>query len=174
LTIPNPEHLLRQAERLIEGRPRQVDFRRAISAAYYALFHAVSIEAADRMMGQSNRNTDRYALVYRSIDHGSLRKLCEEIQKPKLTDRYRRFEPEGGFVAGIKGFATTILELQQKRYSADYDPLIRFSRTEARVAISGGRAALARFKAASDEQRQLFGILLLFSPRGTLSQRGTE
>lgn len=174
MTIPNPEHLFQQAERLIEGRPRQVDFRRAISAAYYALFHAVSIDTADRMVGQGNRNTERYALVYRSVDHGALRKLCEEIQKPTLTDRYRRFEPTGGFALGIKGFATTILELQRKRYSADYDPLPRFSRTEAKGAVSSGRAALARFKAASDDERQLFGSLLLFSPRGGMPQQGTD
>jgi hypothetical protein len=74
-------------------------------------------------------------------------------------------EPEGGFAASIKGFAATILELQRKRHSADYDPLTRFSKVEARAAINGGRAALARFKAASDGQRLVFSSLLLFSPR---------
>src|SRR5947207_6601479 len=63
VTIPNPEHLLQQAEKLIGaptlGQPRQVDIRRAISAAYYALFHAASIEAADNLVGARNRNTQR-------------------------------------------------------------------------------------------------------------------
>jgi len=127
---------------VISGRPRQVDLRRALSASYYALFHAASTEAADNLVGVGNRQSERYGLVYRSVDHANLRRLCEEIQKPALTDRYRRFEPEGGFAPGIKGFATTILELQRKRHSADYDPLMRFSRTEARAAINGGRAAL--------------------------------
>jgi hypothetical protein len=42
MAILNPEHLLQQAERLIQpppaGPPRQVDLRRAISGAYYDAF----------------------------------------------------------------------------------------------------------------------------------------
>jgi uncharacterized protein (UPF0332 family) len=169
VTIPNPEHLLQQAEKLIgtvaPGQPRQVDMRRAISTAYYALFHATLTEAADNVIGARNRNTERYGLVYRSVNHDALRKLCEEVQKLKLTDKYRRFEPIGGFAPGIRAFAAAVIELQHKRHSADYDPLIRLSRTEARLVISGGRTALSRFKAASDEQRQIFANLLLFTPR---------
>lgn len=169
MTIPNPEHLPQQAEKLIGaptlGQPRQVDIRRAISAAYYALFHAASIEAADNLVGARNRNTQRYGLVYRSVDHGTLRKLCEEVQRPRLAEKFRHLEPEGGFASGIKGFAAAIVELQRKRQDADYDPLIRFSRTEARLVISGGRTALARFKATSEDQRLIFGSLLLFTPR---------
>jgi hypothetical protein len=48
----NPDHLLAQAERLIRappaGPPLQVDVRRAISAAYYSVFHAVLTAAATR------------------------------------------------------------------------------------------------------------------------------
>src|SRR4051794_12882066 len=55
VTIPNAEHLLDQAERLIapggRGAPRQVDLRRAISNSYYALFHAVSMAGADQFIG---------------------------------------------------------------------------------------------------------------------------
>ena len=117
------------------------------------------------MVGGRNRKTETYGLVYRSIDHSALRRLCEELQRPGLSDKYRRFEPQGGFAPGMKAFATAVLELQRKRYSADYDPLIRFSRTEARLAITGGRTALDRFKAISSDQRQIFVSLLLFSPR---------
>ena len=123
------------------------------------------MEAADSLVGARNRNTERYGLIYRSIEHAGLRRLCEEVKKPKVTEKYRRFEPEGGFAPGIKGFAAAIVELQRKRQDADYDPLIRFSRTEARLVIGGGRTAFARFKATSDDQRLIFGNLLLFTPR---------
>jgi uncharacterized protein (UPF0332 family) len=174
VTIPNPDHLFDQAEKLISGRPRQADLRRAVSASYYAVFHAALTEAADKLVGATARKSERYGLVYRSVDHAALRRLCEELQKPVLTDRYRRFEPEGGFAPAIKSFATTILELQRKRHSADYDPLMWFSRTEARAAINSGRAALTRFRATGDAQRQIFGSLLLFSPRAALPRRETE
>jgi hypothetical protein len=143
----------------------QVDIRRSISATYYALFHAASIEAADSLVGDRDRETERYGLVYRSIDHGALRRLCEEVQKPNLTEKYRRFQPEGGFAASIKGFAATVVELQRKRHDADYDPLVRFSRTEARFLITGARTALTRFRGVGNDQRLIFVTLLLFTPR---------
>jgi hypothetical protein len=83
LAILNPEHLLEQAGRLIapglRGQPRQVDLRRAISAAYYAVFHAALTLAADHFVGVTRRATSQYSLVYRSIDHRSLRDLCIEV-----------------------------------------------------------------------------------------------
>jgi hypothetical protein len=73
----NPEHLFEQADKLIQapaaGRPRQVDLRRGVSAAYYALFHAILAAAADLVVGTTNQSTVLYELVYRSIDHRALR-----------------------------------------------------------------------------------------------------
>jgi hypothetical protein len=50
VTILNPDHLLEQADKLISppaaGPPRQVDLRRAISSAYYGLFHSCLTAAA--------------------------------------------------------------------------------------------------------------------------------
>ena len=167
MTIPNPEHLLEQAEKLIQTRPRQVDLRRAISNVYYALFHAIMTEAADVVVGASSRATEMYGLVYRSVDHRRLRELCEAIQRSSVRDRYKRFEPSGGFTALIKHFAANILEFQRKRHAADYDPLAHFTKTETKLDIAGGKAALAQFRAVDGEERQIFVSLLLFSPRET-------
>jgi hypothetical protein len=52
VTILNPDHLFDQADRLIvstAGPPRQVDLRRAISAAYYGVFHIVATAVADQL-----------------------------------------------------------------------------------------------------------------------------
>ncbi len=85
MAVLNPDHLLDQADRLITppggGAPRQADLRRAISNAYYAVFHAVVAQAADDFVGITHRASPRYGLVYRSIDHKSLRKLCEDVKK---------------------------------------------------------------------------------------------
>src|SRR6516225_6669624 len=82
VAILNPDHLFEQAEELISpraGRPRQVDVRRAISAAYYAIFHAIITAATDQFVGVTNRDESRYGLVYRSVDHRWLRELCTEV-----------------------------------------------------------------------------------------------
>jgi len=53
VAVLNPNHLFEQANKLITiqvGPPRRVDIRRAISAAYYATFHATITAAADQLL----------------------------------------------------------------------------------------------------------------------------
>jgi hypothetical protein len=167
VAILNPEHFFEQAEKLIApqaGRPRQVDVRRAVSAAYYAIFHAIITAATDQFVGVTNRDELRYGLVSRSVDHGWLRKLCEEVQKTTLSNKFRRYAP-AGFGANIVAFAAAAEELQEKRHSADYDVMIRINRSDAALAIDTARAALGRFNGAGELERLAFLSLLLFPPR---------
>ena len=62
-------------------------------------------------------------------------------------------------------FAEAVVELQEKRHSADYDVMIRMNRSDAALAIATAQAALNRFKNASEPQRLAFLSLLLFPPR---------
>lgn len=115
MAILNPEHLFEQADKLIlpppAGPPRQVDIRRAISAAYYGLFHATITAAADQFVGVIKRSTSQYGLVYRSVDQGWLRSLCEEVKKPTLMPKYLPHAPSNGFGPNIAAFAAAVLEL---------------------------------------------------------------
>jgi hypothetical protein len=85
LATLDPEHLCDQAERLVApppaGPPRQVDIRRAVSAAYYAIFHASVTAAADQIVGRTKRAGSEYGLVCRSIDHRWLRELCDDVKR---------------------------------------------------------------------------------------------
>jgi len=169
MAVLNPDHLLEQADRLIAppggGTPRQVDLRRAISNAYYAVFHAVMTEAADDFVGKTHRQTPRYALVYRRAEHRSLLRLCEDIRKDTLPARYSMYEPVGGFGSELRSFATVVIQLQEKRHEADYDPLVRVGRSDAALAIATGREALTLFRRASPTRRRAFLSLIVFSPR---------
>ena len=169
MAILDPEHLLEQAQRLVEpplaGPPRQVDVRRAISAAYYAVFHATLAAAADQFVGVTKRSTSQYTLVYRSVDHKIFRELCSEAKRSQLSDKYARHVPPDGFGPNIQAFAAAVLELQEKRHSADYDPSIRVKTSDAIVAIAAARSALNRFLGADLPRREAFLGLLLFRPR---------
>lgn len=169
MAILNPDHLFEQAEKLIQppaaGPPRQVDLRRAISSAYYGVFHATLTKAADEFVGVTQRATPRYGLLYRSIDHGILRELCSEVKKQNLPKKYARYAPDTGFDLNIKAFATAVVELREKRHSADYDPLVRVKTADAKLAIDTARTALQRFANASEACRKSFLALLLFPPR---------
>jgi hypothetical protein len=169
MAILNPEHLLAQADRLIQppgaGPPRQVDLRRAISAAYYAAFHTALIAAADEFVGVTLRHTREYALVFRSVDHRGLKLVCEEVVKSTPKPGYAAYIPTGGFGAEIIDFADAFPNLQEQRHSADYDPLGRFRTSDAKSVIVTARAIIGRFRAASAADRKAFLFLLLFPPR---------
>ena len=138
---------------------------RAISNAYYALFHAVIAEAADDLVGRTHRQTPRYMLVYRSVDHKRLRGLCEDIAKQNLPSRYSKFEPEGGFGRDLRSFAKAVVELQESRHQADYDPLFRATRSNAILIVKKSREALEQFRHANRVLRRAFLTLVVFPPR---------
>jgi hypothetical protein len=109
----NPDHLFDQADRLIQpsaglGAPRQADLRRAISSAYYALFHYVLKAGADMSVGAAMRKTnpDLYGRAYRSLEHADVLNRSKEART---------------IGSNIKAFADAIVDPQQTRLSADYE-----------------------------------------------------
>jgi len=166
---PKTEHLFEQAGRLSAtssaGRPRQVDLRRAISTAYYGLFHFILASLADEFVAARNRATNLYALVYRSVDHRALKDLCVEAKKQTPSGRYARYLPPGGFGPDVQSFAAAAIELQERRHSADYDPQARFRRSDVQAVIDGAKNAVGLLNTATRERRKTFLTLLLCPPR---------
>ncbi len=121
--------------------------------------------AADQFVGFTKRATALYGLVYRSIDHRDLRELCSEVKKQTLSSKYTGYEPPRGFGPDLKAFAANLLELQEMRHAADYDPLVRIKRSGAVLAAGVARRILSQFRNASASQRAAFLTLLLFPPR---------
>ena len=54
-------------------------------------------------------------MAYRTIDHGPARSKCSDAASMS------RFSPD------IRNFAATLVELQQRRHEADYDPGATFT-----------------------------------------------
>jgi hypothetical protein len=167
--VLNPEHLFDQARALIgpppAGPPRQADLRRAISACYYAIFHATLTAAADLVVGAVHRPTPRYELVYRSISHRWLRELSEGVAKANLPNRIKAYAPQSGFGPDLVAFASAVVEIREKRHSADYDPLFRVVTSEALLALRAAERALDRLRNANSAEREAYLTLLLFQPR---------
>lgn len=169
MTKINPDHLLDQAQKLIAplsaGAPRQVDLRRAISAAYYGVFHAVLGAAADEFVGRTKQSTIQYTLVYRSIDHKSLYDVCLQARKQQLPTKYMGYLPASGFDENIQRFATGVIELQERRHAADYDPSRKFKLSDVLATISSARSAIEKFGKAASDDKLAFLTLQLFRPR---------
>ena len=88
----------------------------------YGLFHFCLTAAADEFIGVTQRGTSRYALVYRSIGHRTLKDLCAEARKQAPPMKYVPYLPAGGFDSNIQAFSTAAIDLQEKRNRADYNP----------------------------------------------------
>jgi hypothetical protein len=105
----------RQLTQLHERRPRQSDLRRAISSAYYALFHGLAEVSADRLVGvtPTARQSIAWSRIYRDLDHNKVKKAC------------RKAGQIGGSI-DLMVYASSFLDLQELGHQADYDPNVRF------------------------------------------------
>jgi uncharacterized protein (UPF0332 family) len=126
------------------GRPKHVSLRRAISTAYYGVFHAIAKLCADELVGWS-KAWEAYTPIYRTLDHSAARRLfvsgrIETIYGEEIAELGRLF-----------------IMLQQARYTADYDPSPRpfpISRQEALELIARARQAVRAIREISAEKRE--------------------
>lgn len=158
----NPGDLLRIARHLAagsvgsgRGRPRQTDLCRAVSAAYYAMFHALAQCCADLLAGgsPSHRDPEAWRQTYRALDHGLARSQCSNLAA------MRRFPPE------IRLFAEVFVAMQRERQDADYDPVMTFSRSQVIGFIDQVSDTIAGFNAADRGPRRAFSLYVLFRRR---------
>jgi hypothetical protein len=152
---PDPERLFEQADALISGYKNETDLRRAISTAYYGVFHFILRHVADAVAGFGNRSTNLYSMVYRSIEHKPLRDLCVT-----MGSKVKSYAPIGGFGPVIR-FANLVQQLYEQRVLADYVPVHSFDVIRSQAIVGYGREAVAYFNAATPEQRSAFIALLV-------------
>src|ERR1700678_2810607 len=111
--MPFADDLLEQAYHLVNresGKPKQASFRRAVSTAYYALFHLLIDEALSNWGIARQRS-----ILARTFDHGKMRSVCEE----QIKSLYSAGQPAAGL--RLKSVAHAFVEIQQQRHTADYD-----------------------------------------------------
>jgi hypothetical protein len=126
--------------------PTTVARRRAVSSAYYALFHGLIADAVRRAIGDDvARQEDRHT-VSRWYSHGDMRTVSQWVV------RLARGEAVPTGVATLLGdpppdlveLARAFIQLQEARHEADYDHAAQVDEDDAWAAIDTARAALAR------------------------------
>ena len=131
-----PEHLLEQARHLARRertRPRQASLRRAVSTAYYALFHFL-IRESIRQIGP-NLSEDNFNRIYRWFDHGAMYRVARAFSElivriPSSKDILIQSNTQS-----VQFIAQTFADLQELRHCADYDPGASFLRADVLVNI---------------------------------------
>ena len=163
--------LLNQARQLATHeprRPRQASLRRAVSAAYYALFHLLVDAASREIVAGQGRDVLRQQ-VGRALGHADMKKACQALVKwnpgasPQPLDQLIPGGPDGRVVTVADAF----VELQQARHEADYDLSRRFSRTDVLALVGVAEGAFSAFQTMrkADENRRVFLMHLVFHGR---------
>ena len=154
-----PLDLIGTARRLTEnagpGPPRQSDLKRAVSTAYYALFHALCLLCANGFIGtrQADRSNPAWRQTYRSVAHGWAKNQCKRSNTIQL------------FPAQIGNFADEFVKMQEKRHAADYDPMSRFKLSDVIVAIDAAELAIQQLKDCPLKDRRAFAAWVTMPER---------
>ena len=133
--------------------PLPDSLRRAVSTAYYALFHALANSNADCLIGAPADPLLQHAWnrVQRGLDHTAARRNLEQ-------DRHRFSQP-------VQEFIATFAALQNARHTADYDSSRQFSLTEAQSWINQAEKAITDFMAVDSNERRAVAVQALVRGR---------
>lgn len=152
------DDLLEQARQLATwdaGRPRQANLRRAVSSAYYAVFHFLIDQSCRNVMGALHAQREYRQVLGRAFSHSSMKNACESFAGGTLKASVRRGLP-GSFVVPprVQQIANDFIDLQYARHQADYDLTQRFARKDVLALINQAETAIETFRqlGASDEK----------------------
>jgi hypothetical protein len=128
------DDLLGQAHQLARHepkRPKQASLRRAVSTAYYALFHPL-LDAVAREVVSGQGQYQLRGLVARSCQHGAMKGFCQTIVN---SDGKKLPVPANDLLdrplsSALVDVANAFVELQQARHEADYDLSRRIARDD--------------------------------------------
>ena len=162
--------LLAIAEDLVgrakSGPTSQTSLRRAISTAYYALFHHIVSSAADALVGRRYRRSPRYAMIYRAFEHRRMREVSGLLDRAILKEKANAALGMVAPSSDIRDVAATFSNLQEQRHWADYDPLGKVSRSEVRDLIEQAELAMRALDHIPSNDRKNLLVFLMTSARG--------
>ena len=158
----NPSELIAIARALADGvisggagPASQTELRRAVSCAYYALFHTLAASNADAFAGASPIDRQRWAWqqIYRAADHRPTR------------NRLTPTSLENRFPVEIHDFGKAFTAAQRARHSADYDPHSQFHATDVADLINRAETAISAFNQTPEDIRRDLTIHILTTVR---------
>ncbi len=138
-----PDDLPEQAVHLAKRepkRPRQASLRRAISTAYYALFHLLITEAVSNW-----RITAQRPLLARIFEHSRMKAASSRAASAPFAGA------DPTLVAHLRNVANAFNQLYEDRHTADYDNATQWSRTEVLTQINLVQQAFTSWRAIRDQ-----------------------
>lgn len=140
-------------------RPKQASLRRAVSAAYYSLFHLL-IDEASRLFVRNN--DDLRAILNRVYKHGDMVDIAKSFAKGDYPKKLKPITGALPIPLEVRRVAQAFVDLQQARHEADYNLAKLHTRTDALTLVAQARAAFTDWGTArnSDLARVFLGCFL--------------
>lgn len=162
--------LLLQARRLARldpKRPRQANLRRAVSSAYYALFHYLTDQACRMMIGTQLAQLPYRHVIARGFDHGTMKAACRAFSGGTLPKTIVSCLPHGFAVPPpLRNIARAFVELQEQRHSADYNLSKNFTRAEVLTLVRQVEHGLKQLDKVTDRPLKKFFLSSLWAWKG--------
>jgi hypothetical protein len=166
--VPDPAELLAVARMLADAGasspPSDAQLRRAVSSAYYALFHKVLRAGAQRFMGPGTEARPGFNLIYRGFTHSRLKDVCKRLDAAPLAPRMQDQLGRRAVGQDMRDFASGFVALQELRELADYDSQAVFRQSDAIGSVEAAGLALQAFdRTAPEEQADVLALMLVNS-----------
>jgi hypothetical protein len=157
--------LLDQAHQLAikePKKPKQGSLRRAVSSAYYSLFHFLIHEGTKAFIGTGHGQLPLRNVLSRAFSHGTMGSASKAFEGRTLPVGLGSTMGTALIAAELRSLAATFVELQHWRHVADYDLSARFFRQEVLALITRVGAAMNRWDVAGrDPMARLYLVSLL-------------
>lgn len=140
--------LLQQAQLLLyrePRRPRQASLRRAVSTAYYALFHLLTEEATRFLVNAPHRHLLRQGLR-RAFAHGAMKAVSKDFSQGRAGKSFTPALAGSGVPLALRQVAQVFVDLQEARHEADYDHLRTYTRDGAEDLVKLAQRAIGNWQ----------------------------
>ena len=154
----NWQELITLAREMAETPPshrlHQTRLRLAVSAVYYAVYHALARSNADLLAGSPDAegNAPAWNRVYAALGGDA----AHELMRADFSQL-----PEA-----IRRFADAFLAVHQQRLLAEEDPVFTFTADQAQAWVDRAEAAIVEFLSVEPQQRRAFALQVLLRPAG--------
>lgn len=156
----DPHELISAARQLAvgqnsPGQPTDAELRRAVSTAYYAMFHVLASCCANLLVDADLARKDHtlhvlWIQTYRKLDHSVAKSRCE-----------KKFM--GAFPTVVQNFGQQFVGMQYQRHEADYNPDASFAPNQVLKLIDETEVRITAFlQNISEDDRRTFASYIMF------------
>ena len=159
-------HQARRLANLDPHRPRQGNLRRALSGAYYALFHFLIDQSSRFFVGGVRRRREFRRILVRAYGHGEMAAAARAFRGGSFPSLVIRTLGAVTVPVELRDLAQLFLDVQEQRHLADYDLAVSFLRADVIAIVDQVEKCIEAWTSLRiDPAAEFFLIYLLISDK---------